>query len=471
MTSLTQKIGTVVGKLRKEKDYAELLNGSVITFVLRVASFLILYVLNFVIANAYGAEELGHFTLSLTLLDVALMAVLFGLDTAMVRFIAQYESNAAIRTISRIVRRVLAFLIPMSLLCGGVLWLISGIIAKWLFHDEGLTKDFQMMALVLPFSVLTRLFSAGFRGRKQIRRSLLFDSVGIRAVNLVLLLMLQWVFGVRHAWILESLAIAYVINTILSWGVWQANLKQTLAHASPAVIGPRRVPKLRTIIRTSLPMYLTASMYFVMGWTDTVVLGIFKSSDVVGIYSVVLKLSIITSFVYISVNTILLPKFSELHYNGQMHRLRNVIESSTKLMFWTSMPVILVLTVFAQPVLAIFGPAFPAGRVALLILCLGQVVNSATGSVISLLNMTGHQDKSRNALVVASMLNVVGNMALVPHFGMVGASVATAVSSVMRDVIASFYSYRIFGFRTWYVPRRQRTGREQGEKTEEAVTG
>lgn len=440
--------------LVREKDYAELIKGSMITFGLRFLSFVLMYALHVVIATFYGAEELGVYALSLTVLDIGAVLVLFGTDTAVVRFISEYRSYAAFDVAERMLTRMIRLTVSASVLIGAVLWLSAEWLSGW-FHDPMLGDAFRAVALILPSTVLIRLYAAAFRGTKQVRESIFFDMVGPRFGNLVLLLVLIGVAGLKPSFIWYSLAVAVLVNSMVTTVVWKrkaGKLAKGEEGREPGEPGLERDAGIQTILTVSMPMYLTAAMYLIMGWTDTIMLGHYQDATVVGIYSMVLKLSLLTSFAFISVNTILLPKISELYWGNHHDRLRRVVGFSTRIMFWSALPFLCLLAFFSDDLLGLFGAEFTVGSMALIILCIGQLVHSATGSVVSLLNMTGHETMSRNVLLAATAANLIGNFLLIPPFGLVGAAAATTISSILRDVWASRYAGKVFGFRTWYIP-------------------
>jgi O-antigen/teichoic acid export membrane protein len=86
--------------------------------------------------------------------------------------------------------------------------------------------------------------------------------------------------------------------------------------------------------------------------------------------------------------------------------------------------------------LHLFGTKFEQGAWPLRILTLGQLVNVATGSVGYLLIMTGNQTLLRNNTTVWAILNLVGNLVLVPSYGAVGAATSTAVCLASMNIVS-----------------------------------
>jgi O-antigen/teichoic acid export membrane protein len=70
-----------------------------------------------------------------------------------------------------------------------------------------------------------------------------------------------------------------------------------------------------------------------------------------------------------------------------------------------------------------------------MILLVGQFVNSAAGSVGSLLNMTGHERETARGIAVSAVINLLLNFILVPFWGIIGAAVGTAAGLVTSNVL------------------------------------
>ena len=77
----------------------------------------------------------------------------------------------------------------------------------------------------------------------------------------------------------------------------------------------------KDILSLSLPMFMTATMTFIIGQTGVIMLGIFCSEAEVGYYSVAVKLATLTNFMISAVNSMSAPKFSELFHTEKMDEL------------------------------------------------------------------------------------------------------------------------------------------------------
>ena len=173
-----------------------------------------------------------------------------------------------------------------------------------------------------------------------------------------------------------------------------------------------------------------------MGWTDIIVLGVWTDSATVGVYAIVTRIAALTALILVVVNSVTAPRFAALYAHDDHVGLERLAQTSTSWILLAALPIILLLLLVPEWILSLFGADFVEGSIVLRVLALGQLVNVATGSVTYLLMMTGHERLMRNNVIFSALLNLVGNIVLVPVFGAIGAAVSTAFSLMFMNIIS-----------------------------------
>ena len=210
---------------------------------------------------------------------------------------------------------------------------------------------------------------------------------------------------------------------------------------------------MKEILAISLPMLMTATMTFVIGQTGVIMLGIFRPEAEVGYYAVAVKLATLTAFVLQAINSMAAPKFSELYHTGKMDELFHVAKKSTKLIFWTTAPILIFLILLGKPALSLmFGSDFTVAYGAMVILVLGQFVNSISGSTGVFMNMTGRQKVFRNIAMISAAINIMLNLILTPHRGIYGAAIAGMTSMIFWNLSTLVYIKKKHGQSIGYLP-------------------
>ena len=186
------------------------------------------------------------------------------------------------------------------------------------------------------------------------------------------------------------------------------------------------------------------SIFLIMSRTDILILTAFKTEADVGIYNTALKIASLTTIVLIAINTIAMPKYAEL--KDDTLKFKKFVKQTTFLIIMTSFPVFLALVLFPDFFLQIFGHEFTAGKNVLIILSAGMFFGAFSGSTINILNMAGYEKKAYNILLFSAILNLILNFILIPVYGIIGAAIATAATTILWNLTAAVVIYKKFNF-------------------------
>jgi O-antigen/teichoic acid export membrane protein len=203
------------------------------------------------------------------------------------------------------------------------------------------------------------------------------------------------------------------------------------------------------------------SVQFIMVWIDKLMLGNMTTVEDVGIYFTAFKLSMIASISLMSINSIASPKFAEKFGKNDINGLRKVVQQSTKMIFWTSFPLVAGFFIIPEYLLSLFGEEFKVGVTAFIFLSCGRLVSSFCGSVGNILKMTNNQNIFGLLLFCGAVINVVLNFVLIPEnnllssygiSGINGAAFASMCSLSFWNLAMVLIVKRKFGFFTFYLP-------------------
>jgi O-antigen/teichoic acid export membrane protein len=143
-----------------------------------------------------------------------------------------------------------------------------------------------------------------------------------------------------------------------------------------------------------------------------------------------------------------------MYNQGKINQLKNYARHATFLMTLVALPVTLIIFIFPDTIMAVFGKDFIEAVWPLRILAIGQFINVITGSVGSLLVMSGHEKDMRNIRIVNGVLSIALALILTPWLGMIGSALSSAISLASFNLMAvgqvkkrlGFNTMSIFGF-------------------------
>lgn len=432
-------------RLAGDRGFTEILVGSAFAMGSRIGTALLTLASSMLIARLYGAEAMGTLALITSLLSIATVFTVLGTNTAILRLIPEHLLRFSATSAYYAYRKTEGLVVVASILVGLLIWFFSGRIATEIFGKPALTGLIAVSAGALAFKSLMFLNTHAVRGLKLIR------------TYSFLLLLPQLLFlaflGGWQAWnrggaipVYAQLA-AWSLTGLVGSAIMHGSFRRRIQP------GDRVEPTTaRSILGLSLPMMLSASMYIVIGQTGVVVLGMHWPESVVGYYAVAVKLALLASFILVAINTIAAPTFAHLFHANEIPEMIRVAKKSARLIFWLTMPVFVALVVGGRWILSLFKPEFAVAYPALLVLVVGQFVNSISGSTEQLLNMTGGQKILRNIMVAAALGNVALNVLLTPRWGIMGAALAAAACTIGWNLAALAFIRRRFGAFVGYVP-------------------
>jgi len=414
----------------------ELYKGSFLVFIIRGFSIMCGYIFSFLIALYYGAEGVGIFSISHTLLSIATLVSVLGLDITSVRLISK---NKSLENVRALYFKILKVVIPFSILLSIILFFSSSFIS-YILNDSQLIHSLKLVCFgILPLSIIY-IHSEGLRGLKEVKLYSLLKYAMIPLFSSIILFLMDKSKFENF----EDPVFAYLISIIVTFFV---SLFLWINKNGYSISNNIEI-SFKYLLNISIPILLTTSMFHIINWTDTIILGYYNTSRDIGIYNICLKMSMSSSIVLFSINSIAAPKFSELYSAKKFVEFKNVIKLSSKMIFWLSLPILLIIGFKADFLLNIFGLEFIEGKRALYVLLFGQFINVLCGSVGYILMMTNKQKILRNIIVVSASLNFALNILLIPIYGILGAAIATTTSLILWNILSLLYVYKQYGFIT-----------------------
>jgi len=219
-------------------------------------------------------------------------------------------------------------------------------------------------------------------------------------------------------------------------------LDRRLKNEIPA--GPRRYD-FSFWLATALPIFLVEGFYFLLAYTDVLVLDLFAGPDDVAVYYAATKTLAIVAFVYFSVSAATAHRFSEYHVNGARERLEAFIGDAVRWTFWPSLAITVCFLLFGKPLLNLFGAGFEHGYPWMFVLAIGLMARASVGPAERLLNMVGEQRVCAAIYAGAFAINLLLCFLLIPRIGPMGAAIAIAGAMVAESSLLFLAAKRRLG--------------------------
>ena len=426
-----------INHILSDQDYKEILTKGFSFLVLRVGGLLAGFLFTFFVAREYGARVVGLVALSFTLIMCLSIFGRLGIDINLIPFYSKEENKSDSGLFIKVLLKSLTFSIGIAT----ALFLLRDVVAIHLFKKPELVPFIYWASLTIPLWTITLVCAGLFRANKRNTLFAFFNNPGRFIISLLVLLAFLWGLNANdlipikaHFYAVLTLAIISVITALRQFE--QINIKPNSNSWS--------------FLKQAFPMMLSGVIIVFLGWADTFVLGIYEENDTIGIYNVALKIATLTSFSLQAINSILAPKLAKYFNDDNTKEFKKIIRFATKLNFFITLFVVAMILGFHQFILGLYGEEFLSGATVLFILCSGQLINSLSGSVGLIMQMTGLQKTYQNIVLAALVINVTLNFILTPIFGAIGAAVATFVSMAFWNLYSAIYLKRKFNITSYF---------------------
>lgn len=398
------------------------------------------------IARVYGAEMTGTLALINSFILLASIFTILGTQTSILRLIPEHIRKYSVTSAFKVYRKTQYLVVAASLITGCALFFSADWLADTILSKPQIAGFLSLAACFLVAKSAMDLNVSAVRGLRLNRIFALLQLLP-ELSKLGIVIICTYLFFNDNIPVYALLA-SWFITALTGISIMQVAFSRRVTPGDVV----KNIPA-KEILATSLPMLMTASMSFIIGKSGVIILGIFQSEAEVGYYSIAVTLATLTSFALHAINSMSASKYSELYHAEKIDELFYVAKKSNKLIFWTTVPILLCLVVLGHPIInLLYGHDFTVAYSALALLAVGQFVNSASGSTGMLMNMTGHQVALKNIMIGAAAINIAINLLLTPSYGMIGAAIAGSVSIAFWNIYALIFIKRKFGKTLGYLP-------------------
>nr|WP_320193460.1 flippase [uncultured Desulfobacter sp.] len=439
-------IQTIYLNLMSNKNFSEILSGSVWALGARVISTALALIISVVVARFYGAEAVGTVAVINSFLMLASIFTVLGTDTSILRLIPEHLAKYSPTSAFKLYRKTQYMVICISAISSVFFFFSANLIADKIFSKPHLSFYFALSSGFIVFQSIMKLNTQAVRGLKLIKLFALMQFLP-QVCNLFLLIVVGMLWASKDVPVYAVL-FSFTITGIVGWFIMELVFNKKMEASD--IVSPI---SWQTILSISRPMLMSTSMLFLMGQTSILMLNMFQTEADVGLYSIAVKLSSLTSFVLQAINALAAPKFSELFQTNKIDELFYVGKKTGKLIFLTTTPPLLVMLAFGKPILSvIYGPLFLGVYPVLIILIVGQFIRAMAGSTEIFLNMTGNEKALRNIMLLSTIINLCLNYLFINNFGVNGAAWATMLSIVFCNICLVIYTKIYFKNTIAYVP-------------------
>jgi O-antigen/teichoic acid export membrane protein len=407
-----------------------------------VASTVISAIGVIVISRVLSPSEYGIYTIALTAPNLIATFRDWGINSAIVKYTAQYNAENKPANVKNILAAGLIFETVLGLALSVTSFLLSGFLATAVFQRPDITLLIQIASFTILTGALITAAQAAFIGIEKME----FNSITIvfqSAIKTILIPALVILgLGPFGAVVGATLAIlmAGLIGILLMWILYK-NLPETTAHRLEIWAD------IKTMFKYGLPLSISAIIGGFLTQFYNFLMVIYATDLLIGNYSVATNFVVLITFFAVPITTMLFPAFSKLDPQKDKETLRNIFQFSVKYAALFVVPAATIVITLSQPaVFTLFGDKYSAAPIFLALLAISYLY-SAFGN-LSTGNLINSQGETKFNLKLTLLTAAIGfplGFILIWQFGILGLITTSLAAGIPSLIIALHWIKKHYG--------------------------
>jgi O-antigen/teichoic acid export membrane protein len=402
----------------------------------RIAGMGLTFLVGVQLARYLGPENYGVYGFVMSLILLSSIGLSLGVPPLATREAALAAGRSDWQAFNGVIGWSIKLLLGVSCLLtiGGltILPFLSG------FLDSNIRTIALIFLLIVPVYTLTSLAGALMRGMGLLVGGQALDAIIRPALYSALLfgaMLAAGRLGAAEALVLHLVAGLVTLGCGASWLLWKR---------PPAARAAGATPYGRRWIRGALPMGLTDILLNMERSFPIILLGLLAASDGggrltaadIGIFRVALSSAVFVLLPLSLFAAIVVPIAARLVAQDDRRSLQLFASAAVFAACGAVVAISAFLWFAGAPLIAlVFGADYVAAWPVLMVLCLTQIVASATGISPGLLTAAGHERQVTWAVALSLVVGMVAAAALTATYGVMGMAWATVLGATVKALL------------------------------------
>ncbi|WP_264560679.1 lipopolysaccharide biosynthesis protein [Flavobacterium sp. N501239] len=412
-----------------------LIKQSIITLILRVFGVITLFGFTLFLTHNYSPKIVGQYDFTRTFLLLVGSIALLGTDQSVLFFAGKLRALNSFSVLKKLYINNLKILFMTSLCLLLLFLLVDKNFVDSFFNDSSTYNIIYKCIFLLFFNVLTLYNTEFIRALGDVYLSELFRNTFKYFPVFIGSILLT--FHGNPECLIDFFIYGFFFLAIITLIIILIKLVKIEGEHLDFCNEVNQVK----IIKSSYSMGLSSLIFFLLLSVDVFLLKRHFGDAVVAYYSLAIKLMTFMSMVIISFGINASTKIAELYELKKVEELTVVIKRSNRLIFIINFIGGVILILFSETILKIFGADYILADSALKLLVLSQIIASFFGVIPMYMNMTNKQIVFKRIMFLALLINIILNIILIPKYEMLGAAISFSITNIFWILLCVFYVF------------------------------
>jgi len=387
------------------------------------------YVFTALLARMIGAHYLGIYSLANAVTRIMEVIGKAGLDGGILLFVSRRDADEK-EIIHSDIATALKLGFILSLLVMSIQIAISGWLTSSVFSSPQLLKTVLLVnAIGLPFSIVALIAANATQAFKLLKYKILVNDILNPLVLLLAMLGAYFLISSEAAIILPAL-----LSAAIGFIVIMLFLFRMTGIQAARIIHQKIEPGLLSF---SYPLMFIGIIATMTHWMDVMMLGYFHNEETVGLYLPAVRTAGLLRIVLVAFAGIFAPMLAQLHKKNDTAETDRLYKLVIRWISSIVLPLAIIVLLFPQKVMLIFGAEFRAASDVLVILIIATLIHSILGLGQASLTMTGHPKVNLINSIIVLATNAILNYFWIPRYGLTGAALATATAICLMNILVT----------------------------------
>jgi len=395
-----------------------------------------------VIAWLLGPDEFGLYSVALTAPNLSSIFRDWGINTAMIEYSAQYNSENNVAKIRSVFVSGLFFEIVLGLLLSVLSFAISPFLAMS-FNRPAIAPLIQIASFFILTGALVSTASAAFTGLEKMHLNsvmLIIQSIVKAGLIITLVLLGLGTLGAVTGFTIAVL-VAGLAGVLLMWTMYKSLPKPT--NGKLEILATTK-----TMFKYGLPLSIgTILAGFLTQFYSTILAIYVTDNAIIGNYNVALNFVVLITFFATPVTTMLFPAFSKLDPQKDKELLKNIFQYSVKYAALVVVPITAMVIALAQPAIGtLFQDKYAQAPLFLALLSVSYLY-AAFGNLSAgnLINGQGYTTFNMKLTILTVAIGFPLSFVLISQFGVIGLIVTTLTVGLPSLFVSLRFIKKHFG--------------------------
>ncbi len=416
---------------------------SVVSLMIKILTAGLTYLMFVVLSRSMSEQNYGQFAFGFSLATILAIAANMGQETAILRFwpeeIGKKARAKAVEALSAGWLLVLIAAIIIALIIIGATF-IYNILSSY----NLISYSFIMAAaiLIIPLA-MAEYGSSALRAQGSVLTALTPRDIFWR-FSVPLVVFIIYVFGFELNGTEALLLTSFILMLAMGLQFFLANRfgYQTKIYFSSLK------PYVKKRWQISFWFLISTLISMIALYVDVVLIGFLVSMESAGLYFNAFRTAGLMTLFMHAINLVIAPMIAKYFYAKELDKAQAITSLCSWAGFIFSIGIFIIFIFFGDLILSLFGPTYVEGKIILLLLSAGLLIDAATGPTQIAMVMTGHERAYVAIFGSIMLLSFVILFLVIPIYGIVGAAIVNMTARIISQTAIVIWAKKKIGINT-----------------------